>query len=139
MKIIAETYEEFFENSGAHRESVMALDEFIRTTVPELERKLYSSNTITTIGYGEIPYKKGTGDANDMGPILAIAPQKNNISFYVMAWKDGVSLPERYVGKLGKTSHGKCCIRFRKYSSLDLEELKNLLLETYEIYCQISR
>lgn len=137
MNIKASTIDEFFEKADYYKDVLMELDGFIVKHLPTLDRKLYVSETQCTLGYGEIPYKNTY--YNGTIPIIAIAPQKNNVSLYVMAWKDGKSLPETYAGKLGKTSNGKGCIRFKKFSDLNLDELQNLLSDTFEIYQSIVK
>ncbi len=136
MKIEATTIDEFFVKSGVHEDVLRQTDNFICQHLPALDRKLYVSDTQCTLGYGEIPYKN-TCYSGTL-PILAIAPQKNNISLYVMAWKDGKSLAETYAGKLGKTSNGKGCIRFKRFADLDLEGLADLLVDVLPIYQSIK-
>lgn len=135
MKIEAKTIPEFFENSGAHRESLMQMDAFICEHFPKWDRKLYVDEKSCVLGYGEIPYKN-TSYSGTL-PIVSLAPQKNNISMYVMAWRDDQSLVEMYEDKLGKTSNGKGCIRFKKFENFDLEELKKFLTDTFHIYATI--
>lgn len=137
MKIEANTIDEFFENSGAYKESLIFLDKFIQEHLPNLERKLRVTDTMCMLGYGDIPYHtKSCGDS--IISIISLAPQKNNISMYVMAWKDGKSLAKTYEGKLGKTSNGEGCIRFKKFENLDLEQLKNLLKDVNDVYKYIK-
>lgn len=137
MKVKAKTIEAFFENSTTHSESLRHLDRFIQTHLPELDRKLYTSDTTCVLGYGEIPYT--TASYTDKIPILSIAPQKNNMSIYVMAWKDGQNLVEIYAGQLGKVSCGKSCIRFKKFSDLNLEELQKLLIDISDVHYKIAK
>ena len=122
MKIDALSIDEFFEASKEHKETLIALDKLIREMAPNLDRKLYNSDTICSIGYAEIPYST-VREPNGRYPMLAIAPQKHTANLYVMAVMDGMSLVERYKGKLGKVSTGKSCIRIKKMKDLDVEAL----------------
>ena len=131
MKIEANTIEEFFENSGEYEEALRFLDRIIMKKMPVIDRKLYFSEKSTTIGYGEIPYH--TKDYPTV-PILAIAPQKSNISIYSMAWMGDKSLVEIYSDRLGKVSCGKGCVRVKKLEGLDLETFDLFLEDIYKVY-----
>lgn len=62
-----------------------------------------------------------------MWPIVALASQKNYISLYVCAVKDGQYLAEKYKNELGKVSVGKSCIRFKKLTDLNLKTLEKVI------------
>lgn len=136
MRIDIKDIDGFFEKSGIHQESIKQMDHFIMEHLPIIDRKLYITDTICTLGYGEIPYR----NTNYSGtiPIISLAPQKNNVSFYVMAWKDGQALAEIYSSRLGKVSTGKACIRFKKFTDLQLDELQKLLMDVAQIYQDIK-
>lgn len=105
-------------------EAINFIHGFIQKTCPEL--KVYFAYNM--IGYGEFEYtdyKKRQAK----WPIVALANQKNYISIYVCAVKDGKYLAEKYSDDLGKVSTGKSCIRFKKLEDLNLEVLKKLLVE----------
>ncbi len=132
MNIKAESIDEFFEKSNEQKDSLKEIDAFIQKHFPAGDRKLYTSDSICTIGYGEIPYENTSYSGSI--PIVAIAPQKNNVSLYIMAWRDGKSLPEIYSGRLGKATNGKGCIRFKNFKDLNSDVLVELLSGTFEIY-----
>lgn len=78
-------------------------------------------------GYGEMSWQNKS--SSGVWPLIRVAPQKNNISIYVAAEKDGVPLPKIYEKRLGKVNNGKNCIRFRKLSDIDQDELKNAVCD----------
>mgnify|MGYP006301030991 FL=1 len=106
------------------REQVEFLDGLIKKTVPKL-KPWYVYNML---GYGDfdyVDYKKQPGK----WPVVALASQKNYISLYVCAIKDGEYLAEKYKDTLGKVNVGKSCIRFKKIDDLDITTLKTVLKE----------
>lgn len=127
MKIEATNIEQLIERSGDQRETMLFLDDFIRKFAPNLERKLFTGPSITMIGYGEMPWKNGSGSG--VWPLISMAPQKGSTNLYVAADKEGLPLPQFYGKKLGKVSLGKNCIRIRNTASLDLDCLQLLILD----------
>ena len=51
------------------------------------------------------------------------------ISLYVLCSEDGAYLTERYVDRLPKANIGKSCVRFKRTSDVDLDVLRELLVE----------
>ena len=43
---------------------------------------------------------------------------------------DGAYLAERYADRLGKVSVGKSCVRIKRASDVDVDELREVLVET---------
>jgi len=123
MKIIAETVEAFFNALPEKEADLRELDALIMSTLPEVERRLKIAPSITLLGY----WLKTKSELE--WPPIGIAPQKNHISLYINAWKDGESLVEHYEERLGKTSNGVGCIRFKKFSNLIEDELRQLLMD----------
>ena len=72
------------------------------------------------LGYGKFHYKYASGREGDTS-VIGLASQKNYISLYILAEKDGVYLAEANKEKLGKVSVGKSCIRFKKLEDLNLK------------------
>jgi len=103
MKIDAGTVEEFFAACGERESEMRRLDELICKAVPSLKRQLHVSPSITMLGYGIFEYRTKSVSGGDW-PAIAIAPQKNNLSLYICAVKDGKYITELYEGKLGKVS-----------------------------------
>jgi hypothetical protein len=123
MKIIAETVEAFFTALPEKEKDLRELDAVIMATLPEVVRRLKTAPSITLLGY----WSKSKSELE--WPPIGIAPQKNHISLYINGWKDGESLVEHYQGRLGKTSNGVGCIRFKKFNDLTKDELRQILLD----------
>lgn len=119
----AKSVQEYLDSIGGDRQQdILFLHEFIQKTVPEL--KVHFAYNM--IGYGSFPYlnyKKET----IQWPILAMASQKNYISVYVCAMHEGKYIAEAHKDKLGKVSVGKSCIRFKKPSDVNLDELAKVI------------
>lgn len=120
----AKTPEEYIDLIDEPRKSeIKKLHEFIRKTVPDLKPFIIAG----MIGYGPYHYKYASGREGEWS-ILALASQKNYISVYVCATKDGKYVAEHFKSKLPKTNIGKSCIRFKKLEDIDLNALREVLL-----------
>lgn len=128
MKSNATTYDEFFAEAGERESDLRQLDALIVEVVPELDKQFVSGMSITMIGYGMFHYKSVSGREGDW-PVIGLANQKNYISLYICAIRDGKYLAELYGDKLGKVNNGRSCIRFKKVADLNLTEIKNILRE----------
>ncbi len=122
MRIEASSIEELIEKSGDKREGLILLDTLICETAPQLEHWLLKSETYVMIGYGRFKY-----DTNF--PLIALAPQKNFISLYVVGEKEGERFTTLYKPRLGKVAVGKSCINIKNPHALVLPEVKQLILD----------
>jgi hypothetical protein len=104
---------------------IKELDKFIRKTVPKLKSFMISG----MIGYGNYHYKYVSGREGDWC-VIGLASQKNYISVYACATKNGKYVPEMYKKDLPKARIGKSCIRFKKVSDVSLDVIKKILLES---------
>lgn len=104
------------------RELVAALHEFIQKAAPSLKPHF----AINMLGYGAFPYKNYKKEMIEW-PVVALASQKNYVSLYVCAVKDGKYLAESHAQELGKVSVGKSCIRLKKLDDLHLPTLKKVI------------
>jgi hypothetical protein len=77
-------------------------------------------------GFGAFAYTNYKKEQVDW-PVIAIASQKQYVSVYVCATKDGEYLAEKYKDKLGKVSVGKSCIRFKKLEDVNLDVLREVI------------
>lgn len=98
------------------------LHSFIQKTVPKL-KPYFASNMI---GYGSFYYLDSKKQKKDW-PIIALANQKNYISFYVCALIGDKDAVEKYKKDLGKLTKGLSCIRFKKIEEINFETLKIIL------------
>lgn len=106
------------------REPIEFLHKLIQKTAPSLKPRF----AYNMLGYGSFPYKNYKKEMITW-PVIALASQKNYISLYVCAVKDGKYLAEKYKRELGKVSVGKSCIRFKKLEDVDLATLKKVIKE----------
>ena len=127
MKIEAATIDELIQKSGPRAESLRRLDALIVATAPDLTRRLFSGPSITMIGYGELIWENMS--ASGVWPLLAVAPQKHQISLYVAAEVNGKPLVQIHGGRLGRTNNGKYCIRFKRLSDVDQRVLAKIIKE----------
>lgn len=124
----AKTIDEYFAMLNDERREVLEqLDRFIKSTVPA-QKPWFTYNML---GYGKFRYTNYKKEELDW-PVIALASQKNYISIYVCAvhpeHKDKY-IAEVYEKDLGKVSVGKSCIRFKKLDDLNLDVLKEVLLQ----------
>ncbi len=84
-------------------------------------------SSMTIIGYYLTPYK--TSNYDGQYPLISIAPQKNNISVYVMVVVDGEYLVTKYADQFGKSNCGKSCIRIKSMNDAKYTALASLLEE----------
>lgn len=119
----AKSVGEYFDILPTERRKPMKfLHEFIQKTCPSLKPHF----AYNMLGYGSFKYKNYKKEAVDW-PTVALASQKNYISIYICAAKDGEYLAEKNKNELGKVSVGKSCIRFKKIEDVNLEGLKRVL------------
>ncbi len=119
----ATTVEEYLNNVPLERQEIINyLHQFIQDAVPNLEPYF----AFNMIGYGKFHYKDYKKRYAEW-PIIALANQKNYVSVYVCAVKDGEYIAEQYKESLGKVSVGKSCIRFNKLEKINLDVLKEVL------------
>ena len=106
------------------KDIILTVDKLIQKTVPSLKPYF----TYNMLGYGAFKTKNYKKEIIQW-PVIALASQKNYISLYVCAILDGKYLAEDYKDRLGKVSVGKSCIRIKRLDDLNVEVLKELLIE----------
>lgn len=109
------------------RSEIQRLDELIRATLPDLEPHMRSG----MIGYGEYHYRYASGREGDAS-IVALSSRKRYISLYVMCTVGDRYLAETYVDRLPGASIGKSCIRFNRTDDVDMEVIRELLVDAGE-------
>lgn len=119
----AKTVPEYFNALPPERREILeALQKIIKKVAPKLKPNFIYNMP----GYGSFKYTNYKKEVIDW-PIISIASQKNYVSVYVCALKDGEYLAEKYKDQLGKVSVGKSCIRFRRLEDLDLKILEKVI------------
>ncbi len=92
------------------RSDIEAIDALIREEAPKVEPH---------IEYGMLVYD----------PVVALASQKQYISVYVTCETETGYLAEQYRDRLPKADIGKSCVRFKRLSDIDQDELRSLVRE----------
>jgi len=106
------------------KSEIQRLHDFIKKTLPDRKPFIISG----MIGYGPVHLKYKSGREVDWS-LIALASQKNYISLYVNATKNGKYITVNYKDQLPKTSIGKSCIRFKKLEDVDLKVIEKVLKE----------
>ena len=106
------------------RGEIRALDELIRETVPDPEPHVRHG----MLGYGPYHYRYASGREGDAS-IVGLASNKRYISLYVACLVDGTYVAQRYGDRLPKADIGKACIRFKRTADVDLDVLRELLID----------
>lgn len=127
MRRQATTIDEYFAVSEDFESDLREVDRIITRTAPDLKRQLFSGPSITMIGYGDMDWERDPGSG--AWPLIGMAAQKRHIALYVAASKDGETLATHYADRLGRTNNGKSCIRFRRMSDIDADQLANAVLD----------
>lgn len=119
----AKSVDEYVASIPEPRKSeILSIDNFIRKTVPDL--KIHFA--FNMIGYGSFKYLNYKKEEINW-PVISLASQKNYISIYVCALDRDKYIAEKYKSKLGRVSVGKSCIRFRKFSDININILEKVL------------
>jgi uncharacterized protein YdhG (YjbR/CyaY superfamily) len=119
----AATPEEYIAQIDEPRRSeIQKIHDFIRQKAPELQPYMQSG----MIGYGREHYKTKSGQEGEWF-VLGLASRKNYISVYSCTTKDGEYIAEKYKDKLGKTSVGRSCMRFKKFEDINFDGLKEVI------------
>lgn len=119
----AKTSKEYFAAlPKERREPMLFLDAFIRKAAPSL-KPWFAYNMP---GYGEFTYRNPKKELATW-PVISLASQKQHISIYICAVRDGEYLAEKHKKELGKVSVGRSCIRLRKLEDVDLAALKKVI------------
>jgi hypothetical protein len=120
----ATTPEEYIEMLEEPRKSeVKRVHQMIVRLAPDLKPHIMSG----MLAYGKYHYKSSSGREGEWMPI-ALASQKNYISLYVCAVRDGGRyVTDEYREKLPKADIGKSCVRFKRVSDLDEAALEDMI------------
>lgn len=94
--------------------------------------KFWGGTDQTIIGYGDQIQPRTRGE-DVRWFVVGLALQKQNISLYVNAVKDGAYLGKAYGKSLGKVKVGSASIGFKSMDDLNLDVLRKMLLEAREL------
>jgi hypothetical protein len=113
------------------REEMTELDQRISKAMTGHSRVLWKGvfwggTEQTIIGYGDLQTTGSKGKVVDWF-MVGLALQKNHISVYVNAVRDGRYLAEAYADRLGKVKVGRASIALKRLEDLDLEAFTEVL------------
>lgn len=132
MRADATTFEELFAAAGKYEDAMRKMDALIVANAPKLKRQLFIEPSMVGIGYGSYPAH--TPSSMGCWPIIGLAPQKNNVSLYVMGEIEGLPVLMHYDTRLGKASCGKTCLRFTKFENLNEAVIQDLIRDVAKIW-----
>ncbi|AIF42609.1 DUF1801 domain-containing protein [Virgibacillus sp. SK37] len=115
---------EFIENVESNRkreDAYKLLDIFTETS--GYEAKMWGDSII---GFGSYHYKYKTGHEGD-APLVGFSPRKARISLY---FATGDEEREKLLESLGKHKSGKACVYINKVEDIDINILKELILQS---------
>lgn len=137
-KVEAETLTDYFEADALRKSDLKAMDALLRRVAPGLQRWFYpgvqtgeAGMQMKMIGYGTTVYQ-GKGGKVGKWPIVGLALQKNYISLYIAADKNGLPVLDSYCGQLGETRSGQNNFSFVRFAQLDSARLEALLQDIVE-------
>jgi hypothetical protein len=78
------------------------------------------------VGFGEYHYKYDSGREGDWF-LAGFSPRKSALTLYVMA---GFDRYDSIMARLGKYKTGKSCLYVKKLSNIDLDVLRELVVES---------
>ncbi len=104
------------------RREIQILHDLIRKAVPEHAPYAESGG----IGYGRYHYKYASGREGDAA-LVGLANRKQYISVYLMGTVDGEYVAEAAKARFPKADVGKSCIRFKRTSDINLDEMREVV------------
>lgn len=81
------------------------------------------------IGFDKYSYKYASGHSGEMC-LVGFSPRKQNISIYIMA---GFDRYDELMSKLGKHKTGKACLYIKRLSDVDVDVLRQLVVESVAV------
>lgn len=137
FKVIASDAESYLGFDPAREADLRAVDALMRSAAPSLERWFVSGTSrdepgmaMSLIGYGRFTYRVRASDTPIAWPVVGLALQKNNISLYCSARRDGEPFVPAYVGRLGRVLVSKTgVLNFRRASDLDAEGFSAMMAD----------
>lgn len=112
-------------NNTSHQKLMNYIDGVILELYPNIERYLFLSDTLSMVGY----IKKKDGF-----PLLALASQKNFVSIYISAYKNGENIINKYRSEFNKSVMKSSCLSFKSINQIKDEILRKIIKEAVELY-----
>lgn len=80
------------------------------------------------VGFGDYHYRYESGREGDFF-LTGFSPRKQSLSLYIMAGFDGC---DGLLSRLGKHRKGASCLYINKLADVDLDVLRELVLQSFE-------
>ncbi|MGL4382863.1 MAG: DUF1801 domain-containing protein [Bacilli bacterium] len=125
MNIKANSIEELISLSN-NPALMQELFDYLKDYLSSEEPYLIKTDTITLIGFIPLDESKLAQDHNPW-PLIALAPQKNNVSLYFGGMHNEVDLLKPYTEYFTKSMMGKGCLRFRTSKQLNYEIISKII------------
>jgi hypothetical protein len=140
FRVDVDSLQSYFDFDPNRRIDLRKLDKLVRESAPALKRHFHRGTPpgepgmrFKMIGYGRFHYRTRSGQSVEW-PVVGVALQKNYISVYLSAAKNGVPLVQSYSGKLGEIRSGRNNFSFEKYADLVTPVVSALFSEAEEIF-----
>ncbi len=106
------------------RSEINQLRSLIQEVLPEFEPCMISG----FIGFGQFHYKGKSCEGEWFR--VGLSANKTGISIYICAGDANGYFPEQARDRIGKASVGRSCIRFKKLSDINMDVIRELLVQT---------
>lgn len=116
------------ENEKKRQDAFRLLDIFTETT--GFEAKMWGP---TIIGFGSYHYKYATGHEGNAA-CVGFSPRKAKMTLY---FATGDSKREELLKKFGKHTSGKACVYINKLEDVDLDILKELIIQSIKFLKEV--
>ncbi|AJT42286.1 DUF1801 domain-containing protein [Psychromicrobium lacuslunae] len=102
----------------------------LMTEVTGVQPKMWGN---AIIGFGRNHYKYESGREGDQ-PAVGFSPRKANLSIYALSHTD---TSRAALARLGKHKTSVACLYVNRLEQIDLEVLKELVKECFELYNEV--
>lgn len=130
----------YFDFDPGRTIDLQKLNQLVRRSAPRLKRYFHRGTPpgepgmrFKMIGYGRFHRRARSGQSVEW-PVIGIALQKNYISVYLAAEKDGVPLIQSYSGKLGEIRSGRNNFSIERYEDLVIPVVSSLFADAERIF-----
>ncbi|TWS98308.1 DUF1801 domain-containing protein [Reyranella sp. CPCC 100927] len=135
FKVTASSIDGYFAFDPAREAELRAIDRMIRHAAPTLKRWFVAGTPpgepgmkMAMIGYGRFAYTVRSSPQPIDWPIVGLALQKNYLSLYLSARREGTPLLASYADRLGKVSISKIgAMTFVRTADIDRDAFTDML------------
>ncbi len=140
FRVTADSLQEYFDFDPRRKHDLVSLDKLIRKAAPALKRYFHKGTPeghagmrMRMIGYGQFRYAVKSGETVEW-PVIGVALQKNYISVYVAATKEGAPIVSGYSGQLGELRMGGNNFSFETFDDLKQDAIVSLFAEIAGVF-----